>query len=110
MSDKKILVFSEILCILNIVEGVILLAIAGVVEMQVWARVALIVVAVTVFAVNIAYACVLDKNMGKFECRNCGHKFTPTMKAYIIGPHSITTRLLRCPECGKSTWCRHRFK
>ena len=31
------------------------------------------------------------------------------MKAYILAPHSPTTRLLKCPKCGKTSNCKKRL-
>ena len=63
--------------------------------------------AILVFA-TIFYAAKVDYETGVYECRNCGHPFKPTFKAYILGVHTLTTRCLKCPECGKSTWCKRR--
>lgn len=43
-----------------------------------------------------------------YECRNCKHIFKPTKKEYIFGAHASTTRKLKCPKCGKKTWCKRR--
>ena len=68
----------------------------------------LIVVSVILVFVSIFFAAKVDYETGIYECRNCGHTFKPTFKAYILGVHTLTTRCLKCPECGKSTWCKRR--
>ena len=66
----------------------------------------LIVVSVILVFVSIFFAAKVDYETGIYECRNCGHTFKPTFKAYILGVHTLTTRCLKCPECSKSTWCK----
>ena len=54
------------------------------------------------------YAGRIDYESGLFECRKCGHLFKPSKSEYIWGPHSITTRYLRCPKCEEKSWCIRR--
>lgn len=55
---------------------------------------------------GVVFAVSVDYSTGAYECRRCGHKFKPTLKAYIMGAHTITTRRLKCPECGEKSWCK----
>lgn len=64
---------------------------------------------VIVFCIGIGIAIVLDRDAGNFECTKCGNRFTPDMTAYIKGPHTITRRYLKCPNCGQSSYCKHRL-
>ena len=43
-----------------------------------------------------------------YECQNCKHILKPTKKEYILVPHIFTTRYLKCPNCGKKSWCTRR--
>ncbi len=70
--------------------------------------IALIVLSAILVFVAIFYAAKVDYETGVYICRNCGHTFKPTFKAYILGVHTLTTRCLKCPECSKSTWCKRR--
>ena len=56
----------------------------------------------------ISFAVKIDYETGVYECRNCSHVFKPKFMAYLLGPHSPTTRRLKCPECGKTTWCKRK--
>ncbi len=51
----------------------------------------------------------IDYETGVYTCKNCGHTFKPTIKEYVLGAHTPTTRYLRCPECSKLTWCKRSF-
>lgn len=62
-----------------------------------------------VFVLGIGVAVVLDRDAGTFECPKCQTRFTPDMTAYIMGPHTITKRYLKCPHCNESSYCRKRL-
>lgn len=63
----------------------------------------------SVFVIAIFAATALDYSVGDYECRSCGHRFVPTFGAYIWGIHTMTTRHLKCPKCGKKSFCKRRF-
>ena len=71
--------------------------------------IALMVVSMVLVFVAVLYAAKVDYETGVYECRECGHTFKPTFKAYILGAHTLTTRHLRCPECDEKSWCRRKM-
>ncbi len=107
--SKKKIILSVVIAAMAIVSAVTLILVAGILEMAVMTRVILIAVACVVMIVGIGSACVLDRDAGIFECPKCGEKFVPDMKAYVMGAHTFTKRYLKCPGCGKSSYCRHRL-
>lgn len=106
---KKKLILSILVGTLSIIAGTPILLVAGLLEMQTWLRIVLIVLAIIIYVIGIGVACVLDREAGVFECPQCGQRFVPTMKEYVMGPHTILKRKLRCPNCGKKSYCRKRF-
>ena len=54
-------------------------------------------------------AAVLDVKAGYYECPSCHAVFVPTMAQYVKGLHTLTRRRLTCPDCGKTSMCRHRI-
>lgn len=107
--NKKKITLSVAVAVLTIVSGVAMILVAGLTELPVAVRIMLGVLAAVEIMGGIAVAAVLDMEAGTFECRHCGHRFVPTAKAYIMGPHSITTRKLTCPACGKKSYCKRRL-
>ena len=105
--SKKKIIISLLICVLIIVAAVPLFVVAGLFEMQVWSRALLIVIGTIIIVLGIAIACVLDREAGAFECPECKERFVPDMKAYIMGPHTITKRKLTCPKCGSRKYCKH---
>ena len=43
---------------------------------------------------------------GYYECKNCHHKFVTTYGKALVAPHFGTTRYLKCPQCGKRSYCK----
>ena len=107
--SKRKIVQSIAVCMITILAGTTLVTVAGSLEMDTMLRVILIAVAVIVIAGGIAVAASLEMSAGTFECKHCKHRFVPTAGAFIAGPHTITTRYLKCPECGKKSYCKRRL-
>ncbi|MCH5164112.1 MAG: transcriptional regulator, partial [Clostridiales bacterium] len=72
-------------------------------------RIVLAVFGFIIICAGVGIACVLERDAGVYECKHCGERFVPTMKAYLCAPHTPTTRRLRCPKCGKKSYCKKRL-
>lgn len=64
--------------------------------------------AVIVFAAAI-YAVMLEHDAGYYECPNCKKRYVPTMKAVILASHTLTSRRMKCPYCGKTGYHKKVF-
>jgi len=104
--NKKLLILAVMVSLLTIVAGIPLIIVAGVLHMETWTRVLLIVIGIIVVFGGIAVACVLDCMAGAFECPECKIRFVPSMKAYIMGPHTLKKRKLVCPHYGAHKYCK----
>lgn len=60
----------------------------------------------TIFLIAGFIALRLEIAAGYYECKNCHHKFIPTFKEVMIASHLAMTRHLKCPKCGKRSWCK----
>ena len=56
------------------------------------------------------YALKLEISVGTYKCKNCGHEIVPTYTQALNAMHMGFTRYLKCPECGKRTWCKKSIK
>ncbi|MBQ7066641.1 MAG: DNA-binding protein [Lachnospiraceae bacterium] len=65
---------------------------------------------VIVFLIPANIGLKLEVQAGYYECKNCHHKFIPTYREVLGAAHISTTRYLKCPECGKRTWCKKVLK
>lgn len=93
---------------LTLLSAITLIEIAGLLEMETKLRIVLIVIAVVIMIVGIGVAAALEMRHAVFECRHCKERFIPTNTAYIMGAHTITRRRLKCPKCGRKSWCIRR--
>ena len=107
--SKKKLILATVVAVITILAGCTLVMVAGFLEMTTVLRIVMITIAIVVMVGGIAVAAVLEMDSGAYECRHCHTRFRPTAKAYIAGWHTITTRYLECPECGKKSLCRRRL-
>jgi transcriptional regulator with XRE-family HTH domain/DNA-directed RNA polymerase subunit RPC12/RpoP len=62
------------------------------------------------FLLPCFYALKLEVSVGAYKCKNCGHEIVPTYKEALFAMHNGTTRRLKCPKCGKRTWCKKVLK
>ena len=62
------------------------------------------------FLIPCFYALKLEVSVGAYKCKNCGYEIVPTYKQALNAMHIGTTRFLKCPECGKRTWCKKVLK
>ena len=107
--NKKKVSLSIVCGLVTIVAVCSLVVIASYIEMHTAIRIMLVIFAMMVAAVGIGAAGVLENDAGWWECPHCKTEFKPTMKEYVKGYHTLTRRYLKCPECGKSSMCKHRI-
>ena len=107
--NKRKLILEVVVLLITLLGSITLIMISGLMEMETWLRITLIVIGLVVMFGGIGVAAVLEMTAGYFECRKCGEYFVPTKTAYIMGMHTITRRHLKCPKCGKRNWCRRRL-
>ena len=70
-----------------------------------WQLVAIILICI-VFLMPCFYALKLEISVGAYKCKHCGNEIVPTYKEALIAQHKGVTRYLKCPKCGKKTWCK----
>lgn len=107
--NKKKIILEVIIACISVLSGTLLCALTGILEMPLYLRIILICVGVTVLVAGVLVCCVMDRDAGYFECPKCKSLFVPTIGAYIVGPHTITKRQLKCPHCGKISYCKKKL-
>ena len=106
---KKKLIIAFIAGFAMLAAGLTIILLAGLLEMQTWLKIVLMIVGFVIICIGIGIACVLERDAGVYECKHCGERFVPTMNAYLFAPHMRTSRKLRCPKCGKKSYCKKRL-
>lgn len=102
-------IIAVIVVVATFFAGLTLIMLSGFLEMKTLYRILLIVIGAVVILTGIGVAVALEITCGAFECRKCGHRFVPSVGAYLMGIHTATTRLLKCPKCKKTSWCARRM-
>ena len=95
--------------VITFMAGVVLIMTSGLLEMPLWFRIHLIVTGAIAIIGGILVATMLDMDAGTFECKYCKTRFKPTAGEYLKGAHTITKRKLKCPHCGKTSYCKRRL-
>ena len=75
----------------------------------VWQLVTILGVCV-VFLAPCFYALKLEVSVGAYKCKNCSNEIVPTYTEALNAMHMGTIRYLKCPKCGKHTWCKKVLK
>lgn len=83
--------------------------VAFLVPEEVWQVVAVLGLCV-VFLIPCFYALKLEVSVGAYKCKKCGQEVVPTYSEALWAMHMGFTRHLRCPHCGKRTWCKKVLK
>lgn len=107
--NKKKLAVATINGVITIIAVVALSLLAGYVEMPLFVRVVVIVIAVLTAGFGIAGTVIIDREAGVFECPHCNEMFVPAMGEYTMAYHTFTKRRLTCPKCKKVDMCKHRI-
>ena len=104
--NRKKIILSAMVALLTSIAAIPLFVLSGVRAMESWMRLFLIIWGLCILVIGIVIACVLDRDAGAFECPECKTRFIPTMKDYVMGPHTLTKRKLVCPNCGAHKYCK----
>ena len=85
-----------------------LVLLASFMNLPVFMRIAILLLAVLTAAVGIGAAIRLDARAGCYECPHCKTLFAPTISEYVKAYHTFTKRRLTCPHCGQTGMCRRK--
>lgn len=102
---KVHLIISCIVATIAILAGTMLIMLGALLDMPIWLRIICIVISLIIILLGIGVCCVLTIDAGVYKCPICGNKFVPSMKDFIFGVHTFTKRKLKCPKCGKKSFC-----
>ena len=99
-SNGRMLSLEVVVGYMSSVSFLTLVFTASFVEMPAWTRALLIAIGLAIFAVGCYHCLKLEREVGYYECRDCGERYIPSMKAVAIAPHVGRSRRMRCPHCG----------
>ena len=101
------------MCVIMFVSIVALFSgifiVAFLVPEGIWQLVSILGICV-VFLIPCFYALKLEVSVGAYKCKICGQEIVPTYGEALGAMHMGFTRHLKCPHCGKRTWCKKIIK
>ncbi len=107
--NKRIFIAENVIAIILIIQLLVMAFVVSFLEMEDNIRnIMLLIVTIPLFIIIFAL-CIIEVHSGYFECRHCHERFVPTEKEFIMGRHTLTTRYLKCPKCGKKSNCKKRL-
>lgn len=106
--NKKKMLLSCIVGIISVVAFITLILVVCMYTdiMSMPVKITLLTIACVIFAVGIYVVMEGERTIGYYKCKRCGETFVPGIVQYNLGMHIMATRRLRCPCCGKRSWCK----
>ena len=104
--DKRLLRLEWLIGALALIILFTAIGISFLVDMDEWLRGLIIAGGIIVFLISMFFALRIEQVAGYYECNDCHHKFVPTYKQVFWAQHINRTRKMKCPKCGKKTWCK----
>ncbi len=104
-ADKRLLALEWVIGILSILVLLIPIMISSYVpNLEDWQRIIIVCSGVIPCFVGIFSAVKIEQIAGYYECKKCGHRYVPTLKAATFSMHMGRTRYMKCPKCHKKSW------
>ncbi|MBQ7243911.1 MAG: helix-turn-helix domain-containing protein [Bacilli bacterium] len=109
-SDKRLLRIEIVIGLTGTISFFVLL-ITGVLgyrywDLPLWAMIAMGAFGFVLFIIACLFALRIEQKAGYYECKECHHRFVPTYAQTLLAPHVHRSRYMKCPHCGKKTYCR----
>ena len=103
-ADKRLLSMEIFIGLLVTALLVTTVLVAGLVDMAVGYKIALIAAGVIPFFIGMSYALRIEQVAGYYQCAKCGHRHIPTYGSVFFAMHLGRTRYMKCPKCGERSW------
>ena len=69
-------------------------------------RFIILAIAFLIFAVGLLAVIEGQRKIGYYQCARCSGTFVPTFWSHAFGLNVVSKRLLKCPRCGKRSFCK----
>ena len=103
-SDRRLLNMEIVLGVSGTILFLAAVLCAAVLDLQIWARIVLIVSAFILFLLMCFFLIRIEQVTGYYECKHCHHRYVPTYMQANMAMHFGRTRYMKCPNCGKKSW------
>ncbi len=106
---KRRIAVSIVVAVITILASLSIILLSTMLSAPMRVRIVCIAISFIIIILGIGVCCVLTVDAGVYECPVCGQKFVPSIKDFIGGVHTFTKRKLKCPKCGKKSFCKKRW-
>ena len=107
-SDKRLLKAEIIFGIIGVILffGLLLAGLYLIKEESslLWLGIIMVSVGLVEFLTMAFFALRIEQKAGYYECKECGHRYTPTYGQVFFAMHLNRTRYMKCPHCHKRSW------
>ena len=105
-SDKRLLNIEIVLMAISITFFIAIIAIVSFVDMPLWAKIVIGIGGFIQLLVSTLICFRIEQKTGYYECQECHHRYVPTFLQSSIAPHRGRTKYMKCPNCGKKSYCK----
>lgn len=110
ISDKKLLNFEIVVGVITFVFSFLIIFIVAYLEyinVIEESHSLLIVIPLIIYMVIMCGVLLrIEQVAGYYECRKCNYRYVPSFKSVFFAMHVNRTRYMKCPKCGKWSWCK----
>ena len=103
-SDKRLLALEVLVGIFSVIILLVPIILGALLPMEDWLRLVVVFSGFIPAIIGFAFAMKIEQVAGYYECRECGHRYVPDLKAMYGAMHMGRTRYMKCPNCGKKSW------
>lgn len=105
--NKKFFLYENVIGFISCAVLLLAVLIFSSAEMSsLWIRITSLVFGFIVFIIGMSFGIKIETEAGKYECKNCGHRYVPKYSSVYLAPHLGRTRHMTCPKCHKKSWQR----
>jgi len=102
--DKMLLSIEIVMGALSVTMLCVFVLVAGLISMQLWVRIALIVFGFLGAFICAVFGLKIEQIAGFYVCKKCNHKYIPSYKQVFYAMHMGRTRYMKCPKCNQKSW------
>ena len=108
--DRKLLNLEIVIGLIVVIVLFICVILSSLVNVSTIYKVLIMIFGFVQFFVGCFYCLRLEQIAGFYNCMKCGHNYVPTYFSVFLAMHIGRTRYMKCPKCGKWSWCKKVLK
>ncbi len=103
-ADRRLLRLEVVIGVVCVLVLLAASAVAKFLQLEEWQRIVIVLAGLVPFIIVCPFMLKIEQVAGYYECKECGHRYVPTLKAINFSMHMGRTRYMKCPNCGKKSW------